>query len=49
MFPFLVDSTNIPAFKPAAEGEQYTRVKKLSRSSIYKAQAFQVSRGVLLS
>jgi len=27
MIPFLVDNTNIPAFKPAAEGEQETRAK----------------------
>jgi hypothetical protein len=53
MFPFLVDSTNIPAFNPASEVEQGTRVKKLSRSNTYKAQvvvrAFHVLRGLLLS
>jgi len=52
MFPFLVDTTNITAFNPAAEREQGTRVKKLSRSNLYKAEivgtAFQASRGVLL-
>jgi len=53
MCPFLVDSTNIPAFNPASEGEQGTRIKTFSRSNIYKAQVvdttFQVSREVLLS
>jgi hypothetical protein len=53
MFPFLVGSTNIPAFNPSSEVEQDSRVKKLSRSNTYKAQvvvtAFQVLRGLLLS
>jgi len=52
MFPFLVDTTNIPAFNPAAEGAQGTRVNKLSCNNIYKSQAvgivFQASRGLLL-
>lgn len=53
MFPFFVDTTNIPALNPAAEGEQDTRVKKLSRSNIDKSEVvgivFQASRGVLFS
>jgi hypothetical protein len=52
MFPFLIDTTNIPAFNPAAEGARETRVNKLSRNNIYKSQVvgivFQASRGVLL-
>jgi len=53
MLPFLVDTPNIPAFNPAAEGEQGSRVKKLSRSNDYKSQVvgvvFQASRGVMFS
>jgi len=37
MFPFLVYTTNIPAFNPVAEGAQGTTVNKLSRNNIYKS------------
>jgi hypothetical protein len=41
-FPILVDATNIPAFNPAAEGEQENVVKKLYRSNGSEAKVLGI-------